>query len=116
MLCRSSRPRLGQRKRARRGDDDDKAYTGGMRPSKGARGGSAPLRPLPSQSGRMWNTEDDRLLCCIMTEFGDNNALVADVYVSTRRLEGIHCDTSHTVQRIRQLLEVRAAVKRFGAC
>lgn len=42
-----------------------------------------------------------------MTEFSENLALAADVYVSTRRLEGVHRDAANTEKRIRQIAQVR---------
>jgi hypothetical protein len=54
---------------------------------------------------------DDRLLCCLMTEFSENMGLVADVYISTRRLEGIYYDLATTMDRIRKIAKVRASLR-----
>lgn len=57
--------------------------------------------------GQDWTSEDDRLLCCLMTEFSENMGLVADVYISTRRLEGMFFDLATTMERIRNIAKAR---------
>jgi hypothetical protein len=69
--------------------------------------------PLPGvMAHAAWGTDDDRLLCCLMTEFSENLALAADVYVSTRRLEGVHRDAANTEKRIRQIAQARRLLPR----
>jgi hypothetical protein len=50
----------------------------------------------------------DHHLCCLVTEFSENMGLVADVYISTRRLEGIYFDLASTMDRIRKIAKARA--------
>ena len=46
--------------------------------------------------------EDDRLLMCLLTEFGDTSpTLVAEVFSSIRRLDGVHMDRNIVVARVR---------------
>ena len=61
--------------------------------------------PIPAQNA-LWTSEDDRLLCCLMTEFSENMGLVADVYISTRRLEGLYFELAQTMERIRTIAKV----------
>jgi hypothetical protein len=53
------------------------------------------------------STEDGRFLRCLLTEFSENAGLVADVYESTRRLEGLSLDRVSIERHARALLEVR---------
>ena len=40
-----------------------------------------------------------------MVEFSDNMGLVADVYISTRRLEGVAYELTFTLDRIKKLAQ-----------
>jgi hypothetical protein len=62
---------------------------------------------VPLYMAQMWTSEDDRLLCCLMAEFSENMGLVADVYISTRRLEGMYFELATTMERIRNIAKVR---------
>lgn len=54
-----------------------------------------------------WSPDDDKLLYCLMTEFSENMGLVADVYISTRRSEGLYFEVATTMERIRNIAKVR---------
>jgi hypothetical protein len=45
--------------------------------------------------------EDDRLLLCLLTEFGESATLVAEVFSAIRRLDGVHMDRQVVVNRVR---------------
>lgn len=86
MLCRSRR----------------RQWVAGMRPD----GEAALARRLPvdvAQQRRMdLSGEDDRLLMCLLAEFGEASpTLVAEVFSSIRRLDGVHMDRNIVVSRVR---------------
>lgn len=46
-------------------------------------------------------SEDDRLLMCLLAEFGESSpTLVAEVFSSIRRLDGVHMDRNIVVARV----------------
>lgn len=81
-------------------------WVAGMRPD-----GDATLtrRHLPVEAAQHRRQdltgEDDRLLLCLLAEFGDASpTLVAEVFSSIRRLDGVHMDRSIVVARVRATL------------
>lgn len=45
--------------------------------------------------------EDDRLLMCLLSEFGEASpTLVAEVFSAIRRLDGVHMDRNIVVSRV----------------
>jgi hypothetical protein len=70
--------------------------------------GAGPYHLYGGAVSQVWTSEDDRLLCCLMAEFSENMGLVADVYISTRRLEGLYFELATTMERIRNIAKARA--------
>jgi hypothetical protein len=45
--------------------------------------------------------DDERLLMCLLAEFGEQSpTLVAEVFSSIRRLDGVHMDRNFVVSRV----------------